>query len=341
MSKIFGIDISVYQKGISLSKAKSEGVQFAILRAGYTGYGNGVSKAKDTEFETHYKNAKNNGLGVGAYWFSRATTYENGKAEAEYMYNNCLKGKQFEYPIYIDVEDTYYQSKAGKTAITNAIKGFCEYLESKGYYVGVYANSNWFKNYIDASIPSKYDCWVANWGTSNPSTPAHGLWQFGGETNRIRTNKIAGMVCDQNYAYKDYPTIMKNTGLNGFSKKITNTSKPQKVEIKPTKSQNTNNYTTYTVKKGDTLSKIANKYGTTYQKLATYNGISNPNKINVGQVIKIPTSSTPKTITYTVKNGDTLSAIAKKYNTTYQKIAKDNNIKDPNKIYVGQKLVIK
>ena len=341
MSKIFGIDISVYQKGISLSKAKSEGVQFAILRAGYTGYGNGVSKAKDTEFETHYKNAKNNGLGVGAYWFSRATTYENGKAEAEYMYNNCLKGKQFEYPIYIDVEDTYYQSKAGKIAITNAIKGFCEYLESKGYYVGVYANSNWFKNYIDASIPSKYDCWVANWGTSNPSTPAHGLWQFGGETNRIRTNKIAGMVCDQNYAYKDYLTIMKNTGLNGFSKKTTNTSKPQKVEIKPTTSQNTNNYTTYTVKKGDTLSKIANKYGTTYQKLATYNGISNPNKINVGQVIKIPTSSTSKITTYTVKNGDTLSAIAKKYNTTYQKIAKDNNIKDPNKIHVGQKLVIK
>jgi len=141
--KIFGIDISVYQKGISLSKAKNEGVKFAILRAGYTGYGNGVSKAKDTEFETHYKNAKNNGLGVGAYWFSRATTYENGKAEAKYMYENCLKGKQFEYPIYIDVEDGYYQSKAGKTAVTDAIKGFCEYLEAKGYYVGIYANSNW------------------------------------------------------------------------------------------------------------------------------------------------------------------------------------------------------
>lgn len=346
MSKIFGIDISKYQKGINLSKAKSEGVEFAILRAGYTGYGNGVSKAKDEEFETHYRNAKNNGLGVGAYWFSRATTYENGKAEAKYMYENCLKGKQFEYPIYIDVEDTYYQSKAGKTAVTNGIKGFCEYLENKGYYVGVYANSSWFKNYIDASIPSKYDCWVANWGTNNPSTPSHGLWQFGGETNKIRTNKIAGYVCDQNYSYKDYPSIMKEYGLNGYLKDKTtnttnNTTTPPKVENKPTTTQNTTNYITYRVKKGDTLSKIANKYGTTYQKLASYNGISNPNRINVGQVIKIPTSSTSKTTTYTVKSGDTLSAIAKKNGTTVNTIVRDNNIKDPNKIYVGQKLIIK
>ena len=79
MDKVFGIDISYYQAGMDLAQAKSEGVKFAILRAGYTGYGNGVSKAKDTAFETHYKNAKSNGLGVGAYWYSRATTYENGK----------------------------------------------------------------------------------------------------------------------------------------------------------------------------------------------------------------------------------------------------------------------
>ena len=93
----------------------------------------------------------------------------------------------------------------------------------------------------------------------------------------------------------------------------------------------------YVVKKGDTLSKIASKYGTTYQELAKYNNIANPNIIHVGQVIKIPTNE----IEYVVKKGDTLSSIAKKYNTTYQKIAKDNNIKDPTKIYVGQKLIIK
>ena len=325
---IFGIDISVYQKGINLATAKKEGVKFAILRAGYTGYGNGVSKAKDTEFETHYKNAKNNGLGVGAYWFSRATTYENGKAEAEYMYKNCLKGKQFEYPIYIDVEDTYYQSKAGKTAITNAIKGFCEYLEGKGYYVGVYANSNWFRNYIDASIPSRFDCWVANWGTANPSTPAHGMWQFGGETNMIRTNKIAGYVCDQNYAYKDYPSIMntKNGGLNGFT---------------ATKETNKVNTSTKPKKSIEEVAKevIEGKWGNGEERkkkirAAGYSYTAVQTKVN-------ELMDKPKTITYRVKFGDTLGKIAKKYNTTVEQLVKDNNIKNKHLIFIGQKLIIK
>ena len=113
------------------------------------------------------------------------------------------------------------------------------------------------------------------------------------------------------------------------------------------------NEVVYTVVAGDTLSKIAAKYGTTYQKLAEYNGIANPNVIRVGQKIKIPgkTSSaqsgttakqentTAETV-YTVKSGDTLSAIAKKYGTTYQKLASYNGISNPNKISVGQKIKI-
>ena len=101
----------------------------------------------------------------------------------------------------------------------------------------------------------------------------------------------------------------------------------------------------YTVKAGDTLSAIAKKYGTTYQALASYNGISNPNVINVGQKIKIPgagsgSTSTGGEVVYTVKAGDTLSAIAKKYGTTYQKLASYNGISNPNVINVGQKIKI-
>ena len=304
MDKIFGIDISSYQKGINLSRAKGEGVAFAILRAGYTGYGNGVSKAKDNSFEAHYANAKANGLGVGAYWYSCATTYENGRAEAKFMYNNCLKGKSFEYPIYIDVEDGYYQAKAGKGAVTSAIKGFCEYLEAKGYYVGIYANTNWFNNYINTNELARYDKWVANWGTTKPSNPSGGLWQFGGETNRIRTNKVAGMTVDQNYAFYDYPSIMKSKGLNGFSASG-GTSTP--VDPKPIANAGYNY---------DIIQGIVN------QKL----GVSKPQTNN---------------ITYIVKAGDTLSKIASRYGTTYQKIARDNGIANPNLIYVGQKLIIK
>lgn len=220
MSKIFGIDISVYQKGIDLNKAKREDVEFAMIRAGYTGSSDGVSKAIDSQFENHYRNAKANGLGVGAYWFSRATTYEKGKSEAEYMYYHCLKGKRFEYPIVMDVEDTKYQAWVSKKEITEAIRGFCETLESFGYYVSVYANLNWINNHMDYSkLREKYDFWIAAWNSKEPSKGKYnyGMWQFGGEINKLRSNKIADFICDQNYAYKNYPEIMIKNNLNGFN----------------------------------------------------------------------------------------------------------------------------
>lgn len=313
----FGIDISTWQGGLNLLTAKNEGVQFAIIRAGFTGSADGVSKTIDNQFENFYKEAKNNNLDVGAYWFSRATTYENGKAEAIYMYENCLKGKQFEYPIYIDAEDSVYQAKAGKEAVTSAIKGFCEYLESKGYYVGVYANINWFNNYINTNDLKQYDKWVASWGTDRPDKPDGGMWQFGGTTNLIRSNKIDGMIVDQDYAYYDYPTIIRSKGLNGFSK---DGNEP--------------------IKTIDELAKevIEGKWGNgddRYNRLieAGYDYDAVQNMVN--EMLE------PKEVVYIVKKGDTLSGIASKYNTTYQHLAEINNIKNPNLIYAGQKLIIK
>lgn len=217
----FGIDISSWQKGINLSIAKNQGVKFAILRCGYTGSSDGISKAVDNSFETFYKQCKSLNIPVGGYWFSRANTYEKGVNEAKFMYENCLKNKQFEYPIYIDVEDNIYQKK-NKKGTTEAIIGFCEYLEKLGYYVGIYANVDWFKNYIETSKLNAYDKWIASWTSKKPSYPEANLWQFGGETNKIRSNKVANKVCDQDYCYKDYPTIMKTKGFNGFKKQTAN-----------------------------------------------------------------------------------------------------------------------
>lgn len=108
----------------------------------------------------------------------------------------------------------------------------------------------------------------------------------------------------------------------------------------------TSSGTTYTVRSGDTLSGIAARYHTTWKTLQRLNGISNPNLIYVGQKLRI--SSTPgKTVpvtkvstTYTVRSGDTLSGIASRYHTTWKKLQTLNNIKNPNLIYVGQKLRI-
>lgn len=101
---------------------------------------------------------------------------------------------------------------------------------------------------------------------------------------------------------------------------------------------------TYTVKAGDTLSGIAAKYGTTWQNLQAMNGLSDPNKIYPGQVLKVPGGGSaptpPSTKTYTVQGGDTLSGIAAKFGTSWQHLAQINNISNPNLIYPGQVLKI-
>jgi LysM repeat protein len=103
-------------------------------------------------------------------------------------------------------------------------------------------------------------------------------------------------------------------------------------------SQVSGNAKIHTIAKGETLGIIAKKYGLTISKLARHNGISNPNRVKVGQKINIPENSV--SINYTVKLGDTLSSIAKKHQTTSNDIAKTNKISNPRKLKPGQKLKI-
>ena len=94
---------------------------------------------------------------------------------------------------------------------------------------------------------------------------------------------------------------------------------------------------THVVQYGETLSSIATRYSTTYQALASLNGLSNPNMIYAGQVLKVNgTASTTRT--YTVRSGDNLSSIASKLGTTYQALAQRNGLSNPNLIYPGQVL---
>lgn len=98
---------------------------------------------------------------------------------------------------------------------------------------------------------------------------------------------------------------------------------------------------TYTVRSGDTLSSIASKFGTSYQTLASLNGISNPNLIYAGQVLQVTGSASTGSVYYTVHAGDNLSSIASRYGTSYQSIAALNGLANPNLIYAGQTLKIK
>ena len=135
-----GIDVSSYQGTINWSKvAKTK--KFAILRAG-TGYGG--SNNKDSKFEENYKNAKNAGVKVGAYWYSYAKSEDDAKKEATYFIQH-LKGKQFEWPVYYDIEEGSQFS----SGIHNKIaKAFCNILEGQKYYCGIYSSGScWSYNF--------------------------------------------------------------------------------------------------------------------------------------------------------------------------------------------------
>jgi GH25 family lysozyme M1 (1,4-beta-N-acetylmuramidase) len=122
-----GIDVSKWNGSIDFTKVKNSGYDFVIIRAGY----GKVASQKDENFETNYKNAKSAGLNVGAYWYSYATTTNEAKVEAK-LFIECLKGKSFEYPVYVDIEEQK-TLKAGKTNVTNIINAFCLELENAGY----------------------------------------------------------------------------------------------------------------------------------------------------------------------------------------------------------------
>lgn len=212
--KKFGIDVSRWQGNFDFVQAKKEGVTFAIIKGG----GGDAGLYVDSKFSINYNKAKTAGLDVGCYWFSKALTVNDAKAEAEYFYINVLKGRKFELPVYIDVEHKS-QLALGKTALTAIIKTWCTVLENKGYFVGIYSSLSYFKTYMHDNELQNYAHWVAQWSMKCTYTPTSclGLWQFGGETNAIRSNRVAGVVCDQNYLLTDYTSVIKAKGLNGFS----------------------------------------------------------------------------------------------------------------------------
>lgn len=325
-----GIDISSWQSGMDLSTVKKAGFDFVILRGGFTGYGAERTKKKDSSFENFYTQAKREKLGVGCYWYSCAISKAEGEKEAEYLYKNCLKGKQFDFPIYIDVEDSRWQAN-NKKGITDAIIGFCEYLEGKGYYVGIYASLYWFNSKIDTSRLKSYTKWVACWANNAPKVSFTGfdMWQDSD------SGRAGGKRIDTDVAYKDFPQLIKKGGFNGYPKTVTvgkDTVSGGKTQT-PEKAKKTITQLAKEV--------IDGKWGDGIVRQTRLTNAGYDYERVQAKVNELMAKNTPKKeITYTVRAGDTLTAIAKKYKTTVKAIAKKNNIKNVNKIYVGQKLKI-
>lgn len=207
----YGVDVSSWQGKVDWQKVKNDGKTFAILRIGTT-------KGKDTYFEENYKNAKAAGINIGCYFYTYATTVEEAKKDAQ-MVLSWLDGKQLEYPVYYDMENSaQLGSGITTTKRTDMCLAFLDNMSEKGWFAGTYANGNWFSNYLDKSrLGEKYELWLASWMNSGlPSkdySSQYGMWQY---TDSGKVNGISTSV-DLDVAYKDYPTIMKNGGFNGYS----------------------------------------------------------------------------------------------------------------------------
>ena len=204
-----GIDVSTYNANLDYKNLARQ-IDFAILRAGFTGYGPGKSLNKDAQFENHYKGFTGEGVPVGAYYYSCAATVYEAVREANYFLE-LIKGKKFSYPIYMDVEDGYHMQKLSVAELSKVVLAFCRTLEKAGYYVGVYANTYWLKNELDLAALKTLDKWVAHYGVPTPGVIGE-MWQY---TETGKLNGHAG-VLDLNYCYKDYPAIIKGAGLNGY-----------------------------------------------------------------------------------------------------------------------------
>ena len=192
-------DISTWQGGIDY-QAIRERTNYCILRAGF-------EYTEDNQFENHYANLQ--GLNLGAYWYSYAQSPDEAREEAR-TFLRVVDGKKLTLPLYLDIEDPS-MSGLGRDTLDAIVRAFGEEIEGAGYYFGVYSNLNWYRNIISGrELNNRYDWWIAAWydGDEGPDGVDYGVWQFTSDYNDF------GWRLDANYVYLDYPTIIREAGLN-------------------------------------------------------------------------------------------------------------------------------
>ena len=200
-TKFKGMDISAWQDTISTAnfkKAMASGIQFVILRVGYTG-SSSKKPTIDSVFENNYKNAIAAGLPVGIYFYSLATTAAAAKQEANFVLEK-LKGKKITYPVYLDVEDNATQGKASKSALATVCNTFCETIAADGYKAGVYASLSWFNSKI-GTITAPHTKWVAQYYKECQYKGTYDMWQYSS------SESVPGIASrtDVNWCYRDFP----------------------------------------------------------------------------------------------------------------------------------------
>ena len=271
---IKGLDVSEFQGEVDWERVKSAGCQFAMLRAGY-GF-----DTVDQQFRRNAAECRRLGLPIGAYWFCYAVSPETALREAE----GCLRtisDFRLEYPVCYDIEQASAAYAEGEGTMWTAslaqqiVRAFLSRIEEEGYFAMFYTNRNFLNTYLSGSLRQRYALWYARYAPAFDGTDC-GIWQY---TSEGRVPGIGGDV-DLDISYVDYPSVIRSAGLNHLRRKRTRHVPAPAAD-----------YITYVIQPGDTLSGIAQRYGTTAERLAQLNNLSDPNRIYAGNTLRIPENS--------------------------------------------------
>ena len=177
------VDVSSYQTGVDWEAVKAAGVDMAIIRAGYRGYGTG-SIVTDDMFESHMEGALEAGLDVGVYFFTQAVNYDEGVEEAKYTLS-LIRDYNVKGPVVIDTEIIYAEGARTEDldieARTDSIVGFCETVKAAGYEPMVYSNRNWFVQELDMARVGNYKLWLAHYANQPDFPYLYTIWQYTSE----------------------------------------------------------------------------------------------------------------------------------------------------------------
>ena len=199
-----GIDVSKWNGNINWKKVAASDVDYAIIRCGF---GDDYTSQDDKYWEKNVKGCEDNNIPYGVYIYSYAQSVSQAKSEAKHVLR-LVENHKLNFPIYLDVEEDD-QAKLSKSKLTDIINTFVTEIHNQGYEVGIYANLNWWTNYIDKSVASNQTWfkWVAQY--NNIGTTYTGVYQMWQCSDKGTVSGIRGNV-DLNFWFDKVRTTTYN-----------------------------------------------------------------------------------------------------------------------------------
>lgn len=189
MANLRVIDVSEHQGTINWDAVKGH-IDGAILRCGY---GDNIASQDDKQWKRNADECTRLGIPFGVYIYSYATSDAQARSEAEHVLR-LISGYKLSYPIYLDLEQAGTETGAIQRANI-----FGDIIENAGYWCGVYANTNWWTNYLVGL--ERFVKWVAQYNSVCTYQGTYDIWQY---TSGGSVPGISGNV-DMNHCYRDYP----------------------------------------------------------------------------------------------------------------------------------------